>query len=81
MNKVKLSGLGVSGDTSCADHNIAWKTRNALKLDFVPKGISETGDDNIIYDNNNGFSHVNCGNGEQDIAQNLPNSFPISKIK
>ena len=76
-----VGGLGVSGDTSCADHNIAWKTRNALKLDFVPKGISETGDDNIIYDNNNGFSHVNCGNGEQDIAQNLPNSFPISKIK
>lgn len=76
-----VGGLGVSGDTSCADHNIAWKTRNALKLDFVPKGISETGDDNIIYDNNNGFSHVNCGNGEQGIAQNLPNSFPISKIK
>jgi hypothetical protein len=26
----KLGGLGVSGDSSCADHNIAWKVRNAL---------------------------------------------------
>jgi uncharacterized protein GlcG (DUF336 family) len=27
-----LGGLGVSGDTSCADHNIAWKTSHALNL-------------------------------------------------
>ncbi|MDO9313881.1 MAG: heme-binding protein [Burkholderiaceae bacterium] len=26
----KLGALGVSGDTSCADHNIAWKLRNRL---------------------------------------------------
>lgn len=76
-----IGGLGVSGDTSCADHNIAWKTRHALKLDYVPKGVSNTGDDNIIYDIDNGFSHVNCGNGEQQIADNLPNSFPLSKRK
>ena len=36
-----VGALGVSGDTSCADHNIAWKTRNALKLDYVPGGVSE----------------------------------------
>jgi uncharacterized protein GlcG (DUF336 family) len=26
----KIGGLGVSGDTSCADHNIAWLLRNKL---------------------------------------------------
>ena len=26
----KLGAVGVSGDTSCADHNIAWKLRNRL---------------------------------------------------
>lgn len=26
----KLGAVGVSGDTSCADHNIAWKLRNKL---------------------------------------------------
>ena len=35
----KLVGaLGVSGDTSCGDHNIAWKSRHALDLDYVPNG-------------------------------------------
>jgi len=28
-----VGGVGVSGDTSCADHNIAWRVRNLLKLD------------------------------------------------
>ncbi|AUI85718.1 hypothetical protein BS333_04665 [Vibrio azureus] len=74
-----IGGLGVSGDTSCADHNIAWKTRDALKLDYVPSGVSESNDDNIIYAKDNGFAHVNCGNGEQAIAIGLPQSFPISK--
>ena len=45
-------GLGVSGDTSCADHNIAYRTRNTLELDYVPAGRG--GDplrrDNIIFD-------------------------------
>src|SRR5580658_2984891 len=26
-----IGGLGVSGDSSCADHNIAWRTRHNLK--------------------------------------------------
>jgi uncharacterized protein GlcG (DUF336 family) len=26
-------GVGVSGDTSCADHNIAWRVRANLGLD------------------------------------------------
>jgi uncharacterized protein GlcG (DUF336 family) len=47
-----VGGLGVSGDTSCADHNIAYRTRNTLELDYVPGGVS--GDplrrDNILFD-------------------------------
>lgn len=47
-----LGGVGVSGDSSCADHNIAWRTRYNLNLDYVPAGVS--GDakrpDNIVYD-------------------------------
>ena len=47
-----IGAIGVSGDSSCADHNIAWKTRSTLGLDYVPSGVS--GDsarkDNIVYD-------------------------------
>ena len=35
-----LGGVGVSGDTSCADHNIAYRTRATLRLDYVPAGVS-----------------------------------------
>ena len=31
-----VGAIGVSGDSSCADHNIAWRTRNTLGLDYVP---------------------------------------------
>lgn len=80
-NQGKIIGaLGVSGDTSCADHNIAWKTRNSLKLDFVPAGVSETKDDNIIYTVGNGFAHTDCGGSEPAIAKQLPNTHPISKL-
>ncbi len=30
-----VGGLGASGDTSCADHNIAWRVRHSLNLDFL----------------------------------------------
>lgn len=47
-----VGGLGVGGDTPCADHNIAYGTRATLNLDYLPAGIS--GDparrDNIVYD-------------------------------
>jgi len=53
-NKVIVGGVGVSGDTSCTDHNVAWRVRHNLGLDhlFGVGGVS--GDpnhpDNIIYD-------------------------------
>jgi uncharacterized protein GlcG (DUF336 family) len=51
-----LGAIGVSGDTSCADHNIAWRARNTLNLDYVPGGVAAifggdpTHKDNIIFD-------------------------------
>jgi uncharacterized protein GlcG (DUF336 family) len=53
-----VGGLGVSGDTSCKDHNFGWRVRHALNLDFVPLGVNSTSvlnidndrPDNIIYD-------------------------------
>jgi uncharacterized protein GlcG (DUF336 family) len=63
----KLVGaVGVSGDTSCADHNIAWRVRDTLKLDFVPAGLSGSAGDNIIFDldangkSAGGFGHPKC---------------------
>ena len=59
-----VGGVGVSGDTSCADHNIGWRVRNLLRLDHmaasggmaaVPGPASlfagdATHPDNIIFD-------------------------------
>jgi uncharacterized protein GlcG (DUF336 family) len=68
-NKKKqlIGAVGVSGDTSCADHNISWRTRHALLLDYVPNGPSSNHDDNINYQGlvmvpslQNDFSHPIC---------------------
>jgi uncharacterized protein GlcG (DUF336 family) len=64
VRHVIVGGLGVSGDTSCADHNIAWRLRHLLGLDHmavsgsllaVPGPASlfagdSTHPDNIIFD-------------------------------
>jgi hypothetical protein len=52
VNGRLLGGIGVSGDTSCADHNIAYRTRSSLDLDYVPDGVSPdpARRDNIIFD-------------------------------
>jgi uncharacterized protein GlcG (DUF336 family) len=41
-----IGGLGVSGDTACADHAIAFRMRRLAALDGTPKG---KGSDNIVY--------------------------------
>lgn len=73
---VLVGALGVSGDTSCADHNIAWRVRDALVLDFVPGGVAQGGaSDNIIFDldpdknSASGFGHPVCG-GPGDVDGN-----------
>ncbi len=45
---VLVGGVGVSGNTSCADHNIAWRVRESLKLHHIPAGIDNY--DGIVYD-------------------------------
>ena len=81
---VLVGGLGLSGDTSCADHNIAWKLRDALGLDNVPGGVSPSGDDNIIYDieegmSASGFGHPECSPEATDIGRDLPSSNPLGE--
>ncbi|WP_024955698.1 GlcG/HbpS family heme-binding protein [Sulfurospirillum arcachonense] len=82
--KGKLIGaLGVSGDSSCADHNIAWKLRSALKLDYVPAGVSSDKNDNIVYDITNGASaggwgHPSCAEASTKIAQAFSTTYPTS---
>ena len=82
---VLIGALGVSGDSSCADHSIAWRTRNNLHLDYVPGGVS--GDaarpDNIVYDivtqggfaigvSASGWGHPACSKAVTSIAGSLP---------
>jgi uncharacterized protein GlcG (DUF336 family) len=84
-NHELLGAIGVSGDSSCADHNIAWRTRNRLGLDHVPAG--ESGDpsrpDNIVYDitpqtgqmpgvSALGWGHPTCSSAATSIASMLP---------
>ncbi len=74
-----VGGIGVSGDSSCADHNIAWRTRHALQLDYVAAGVSADKNDNIVYDidggkSAGGFGHPTCGGKEKDLLTSLPSS-------
>ena len=80
-----VGGIGVSGDSSCADHNIAWRTRHTLLLDYVPGGVSGDASrpDNIVYDitpqpgqmpgvSANGWGHAACSPAATAIAAGLP---------
>lgn len=79
-----LGAVGVSGDTSCADHNIAWRLRNKLSLDFVPAGVSADKNDQIIFDINSsgksagGFGHPDCGNAQAS-AKELVKTQTVKK--
>jgi uncharacterized protein GlcG (DUF336 family) len=82
---VLVGAVGVSGDSSCADHNIAWRVRNTLNLDYVPGGVSGDGSrpDNIVYDitpqpgqqpgvSTSGWGHPECNAAATGIAALLP---------
>jgi uncharacterized protein GlcG (DUF336 family) len=72
-----VGGLGVSGDSACADHNAAWRLRQGLGLDKVPAGVNPERKDAIIYDMNaagqsaSGFGHPKCAGHEADIADQI----------
>lgn len=80
-----IGALGVSGDSSCADHNIAWRTRHSLNQDFVPGGVGpdKTRPDNIVYDitpasglmigvSVSGWGHPVCSADAEAISLLLP---------
>ena len=74
-----IGAIGVSGDSSCADHNIAWRTRSTLRLDWVPAGVSgdSSRPDNIVFDIANGASaggwgHPRCSAAAAEVAAGLP---------
>jgi uncharacterized protein GlcG (DUF336 family) len=73
----KVGAIGVSGDTSCTDHVVAWKVRSALQklgiVAAVPGGVSSAGLDQLIFDitpnpdggtglSAGGFGHPTCIN-------------------
>ena len=72
-----VGALGASGDTSCADHNIAWRVRQALGMDKVPGGVSPDKNDGIIYDmkpdktSASGYGHPLCNGKEAEIAEQI----------
>jgi uncharacterized protein GlcG (DUF336 family) len=83
-----LGGLGVSGDTSCTDHIVAWKVRDGLGLDNIPGGVAPpapdapNGTDNLIIAppvDPSTFEHPTCGPDADAIIANLPKEeeFPI----
>ena len=84
-----VGGLGVSGDTSCTDHIIAWKVRDILNLDNVPAGVAGTAaGDNMINDlyadrsvgqnlSPSGFGHPACDEGATNLTKTLPASNPL----
>jgi uncharacterized protein GlcG (DUF336 family) len=76
-----VGGVGVSGDTSCADHFIGWRVRHNLGLDHLGNVAGVSGDatrpDNIVFDikanpnggtgiSTGGYGHPTCANtGDQ----------------
>jgi len=62
-----IGGLGVSGDTACADHAVAYTMRRLAGLNGIPpKNLGLNGTDNIIYLDNtvgelpNTTKHPHC---------------------
>jgi hypothetical protein len=75
-----IGGLGVSGDTSPGDHNVAWRVRKALGLVKVPAGVTADNNDAIIFDigmmgkSSSGYGHPTSGLKEDDVAQEIASS-------
>lgn len=72
-----LGAVGVSGDSSCADHAIAWRTRNHLKLDHVPGGVGPGGVDQIAYEGD--WKQPHCVQADKEVA--VVKSLPPTRSK
>ena len=60
-----VGGLGLSGDTACADHSTAWRTRNKLGLVPNPEG-------SLDYITLGTTAHPNCPNDGGTQGQTPP---------
>jgi hypothetical protein len=75
-----VGAVGVSGDTSCADHRIGWRVRDNLNLDNLAGVGGVSGDaarpDDIVFDitenpdggtgvSAGGFGHPRCLNTDE----------------
>jgi len=83
-----LGGVGVSGDTSCADHNISWRVRKLLGLDHLAGVGGVSGDparpDNIIFDiapNPNGGTGVSAGGFGHPTCLNTSGSSTLPAVQ
>jgi uncharacterized protein GlcG (DUF336 family) len=80
-----VGGLGASGNTSCADHNIAWRMRQKLGLDKIPDGPTVQHNDAIVYDvspdgkSMSGWGHPTCGHNAPEIAQQIGATVKLSQ--
>ncbi|MBY6242709.1 heme-binding protein [Methylosinus sp. Sm6] len=89
---VKEGAVGVSGDTSCADHLIAWRVRKNLGLDHLGAIGGVSGDarrpDNIVFDitpnaaggtgvSAKGWGHPACGGATNAAATAAAKTLPI----
>jgi uncharacterized protein GlcG (DUF336 family) len=86
--KVVIGAVGVSGDTSCADHNIAWRVRNNLGLDHLAGVGGVSGDaarpDNIIFDitaNQYGGTGVSTGGFGHPMCLNTSGSSTLPPVQ
>jgi uncharacterized protein GlcG (DUF336 family) len=86
--KVLVGGVGVSGDTSCADHNIGWRVRHLLGLDHLAGVGGVSGDatrpDNIVFDiapNPNGGTGVSAGGFGHPTCLNTSGSATLPVVQ
>lgn len=77
-----VGAVGVSGSSSCEDHNIAWRIRNAANFDFVPAGPSPAGNDQIIFTDEtqgSGFEHPLCGATSPENETAIRDALPATQ--
>jgi uncharacterized protein GlcG (DUF336 family) len=87
-SKKVVGAVGVSGDTSCADHQIAWRVRKNLGLDNLSGVGGVSGDaarpDNILYDitpNPNGGTGVSAGGFGHPTCINTANPAGLPAVQ
>jgi len=67
-----IGAVGVSGDSSCADHAIAWRVRSAIELDWVPAGVGPGDVDQISFTGSWSQPHCKDAAAEDAVVKALP---------